>query len=150
MCKGFKKEGGAFDRWHITSTDISEESFPKLQTIIGRQFKYAIAFHGWGRNSICIGGSSQDPDDHTKEEIKETIEDAVHGSGIEVAMGGPTCPENFNGNDPKNIVNRLGTTGVQIEQCERARGTITVPESPKRLPMSFVLSSQYETAHADG
>jgi phage replication-related protein YjqB (UPF0714/DUF867 family) len=120
VCKGFKKGGGAFNRWHITSTDISEGSFPKLKTIIGRQFKYAIAFHGWGGDSICIGGSSQDPD-HLKEQIKTAIEDAVDGSGIEVAMGGPTCPADFNGNDPKNIVNRLGTTGVQIEQCERAR-----------------------------
>ena len=120
MCKGFKKGGGAFNRWHITSTDISEESFPKLKTIYGRRFKYAIAFHGWGGDSICIGGSSQDPD-HLKEQIKTAIEDAVDGSGIEVAMGGPTCPADFNGNDPKNIVNRLGTTGVQIEQCERAR-----------------------------
>jgi phage replication-related protein YjqB (UPF0714/DUF867 family) len=121
MCKGFKKGGGAFNRWHITSTDISEESFPKLKTIYGRHFKYAIAFHGWSGDSICIGGSSQDPEDHTKEEIKEAIEDVVHGSEIGVAMGGPACPENFNANDPKNIVNRLGTTGVQIEQCERAR-----------------------------
>ena len=33
ICKGFKKGGGAFDRWHITSTEISEESFPKLKTV---------------------------------------------------------------------------------------------------------------------
>ena len=36
ICKGFKKGGGAYDRWHITSTDISENSFPKLKTIMGR------------------------------------------------------------------------------------------------------------------
>ena len=40
VCKGFKEHGGAFDRWHITSTDISEESFPKLRTVFGRQFEY--------------------------------------------------------------------------------------------------------------
>ncbi len=32
---------------HITSTDISEESFPKLKTIIGRHFKYASAVSLW-------------------------------------------------------------------------------------------------------
>jgi hypothetical protein len=32
-----------------------------------------------------------------------------------------TCPEDFNGNDPKNIVNCLGTNGVQIEQSRDAR-----------------------------
>ena len=140
LCKGFnkKEDGGAFARWHITSTDISEESFPKLKTIYGRQFKFAISFHGWTGDSICIGGSEPDPDQldcmkeeiSLKEEIKCAIEDAVSGSEsdpegkIEVVLGGDgdeKCPQNFNGNNPKNIVNRLGTIGVQIEQCKRAR-----------------------------
>ena len=56
ICKGFKKGGGAFNRWHITSTDISEESFPKLNTIMRRHFEYSVAFHGWDGDSICIGG----------------------------------------------------------------------------------------------
>jgi phage replication-related protein YjqB (UPF0714/DUF867 family) len=36
-CKGFSSEGSsdAFERWHITSTEISEKSFPKLNTIFG-------------------------------------------------------------------------------------------------------------------
>jgi phage replication-related protein YjqB (UPF0714/DUF867 family) len=139
MCKGFKKGRGAFNRWHITSTDISEESFLKLKTIYGRHFKYAIAFHGWGGDSICIGGSEPDPgppdclkeEISLKEEIKCAIEKAVSGSEsdpdglkIEVVLGGDgdkRCPQNFNGDNPRNIVNRLGTIGVQIEQCEKAR-----------------------------
>src|SRR6266508_1843085 len=32
-CKGFKGEG-SFARWHITSTDIHEASFPLLNTVI--------------------------------------------------------------------------------------------------------------------
>jgi phage replication-related protein YjqB (UPF0714/DUF867 family) len=133
LCKGFnkKEDGGAFARWHITSTDISEESFPKLKTIYGRQFKFAIAFHGWGGDSICIGGSEPNPDDPDcleeeitlKEEIKCAIEKVVPGS-IDVVLGGAGdngCPENFNGDNSENIVNRLGTTAVQIEQCARAR-----------------------------
>jgi hypothetical protein len=31
------------------------------------------------------------------------------------------CPEGFNGNDPKNIVNRLGANGIHIEQSSDAR-----------------------------
>ena len=134
-CKGYKKDGGALDRWHITSTDISEESFPKLKTIYRRQFKYAIAFHGWTGDSICIGGSESDPrppnclkeDMSLKEEIKCAIEKVVPIS-IPVVLGGTAdedsnenCPKNFNGNNSENIVNRLGMTGVQIEQCETAR-----------------------------
>jgi len=114
--KGFKKGGGAFARWHITSTDISEESFPKLKTIMRRHFEYSVAFHGWGNESICIGGTM--PLDVINE-IKKAITKAVTNSGIEVKDDG--CPEGFNGNNPENIVNRLSTNGLQIEQSEKAR-----------------------------
>ncbi|HEX6283072.1 MAG TPA: poly-gamma-glutamate hydrolase family protein, partial [Nitrososphaera sp.] len=121
LCKGFKKGGGAFGRWHITSTDINEESFPMLKTIYGRHFKYAIAFHGWGGDSICIGGSSEDPDNlkyQIKKEIKKVVPDSI---AVDIAGESGTCPEDFNGNEQSNIVNRLGITGVQIEQCSKAR-----------------------------
>ena len=122
ICKGFNKheDGGAFNRWHITSTDISEDSFPGLQTIMNRQFRFVIAFHGWKRNSICIGGSMSDP---LKQQIKTEIEKVVPSS-IVVDIAGPgstACPDEFNGDDQRNIVNRLGTYGVQIEQSEEAR-----------------------------
>jgi len=120
VCKGFKKDNGAFDRWHITSTDISEDSFPKLKTMIGRHFEYAVAFHGWTANSICIGGSACA---ELKQQIKTAIESAILGSEIKVATddddGG--CPPGFNGNNPKNIVTRLATNGIQIEQSKDAR-----------------------------
>ena len=117
ICKGFNKNEGAFDRWHITSTDISENSFPKLKTIFGRSFEYSVAFHGWKEDSICVGGSKSA--DGLRQEIKEAIEGAVLGSGIEVKDS--ECPSGFNGNSPHNIVNRLGTIGVQIEQSMEAR-----------------------------
>ena len=119
LCKGFKQGGGAFDRWHITSTDISEESFPKLKTVIGRHFEYAVAFHGWSEDSICIGGSAPPA---LKLEIKTAVEGAVSGSGIVVATSEEgTCPGAFNGDDPENIVNRLGAIGIQLEQSKEAR-----------------------------
>jgi phage replication-related protein YjqB (UPF0714/DUF867 family) len=52
-------------------------------------------------------------------EIKKAITKAVTNSGIEVKDDG--CPEGFNGNNPENIVNRLSTNGLQIEQSEKAR-----------------------------
>jgi phage replication-related protein YjqB (UPF0714/DUF867 family) len=114
-CKGFKKGGGAFDRWHITSTEINEESFPKLKTIMRRHFEYSVAFHGWGEKSICIGGTM--PSDLISK-IKNAIIKVVPDS-IEVKVDG--CPEGFNGNNPENIVNRLSTKSLQIEQSEEAR-----------------------------
>jgi phage replication-related protein YjqB (UPF0714/DUF867 family) len=115
ICKGFKKGGGAFSSWHITSTDISEESFPKLKTIIRRIFEYSVAFHGWKNESICVGGTMRLELIH---EIKEAISQVVPGF-IEVRDRG--CPEGFNGDSPENIVNRLSTNGLQIEQSEEAR-----------------------------
>lgn len=125
ICKGFKEPRGAFDRWHITSTDISEESFPKLKMIFGRKFEYSVAFHGWGNDSICIGGGRRSDD--LKQQIKTAIENVVLGSGIKVAVAmdngynDESCPEGFNGNNLDNIVNRLGKRGVQIEQSMKAR-----------------------------
>lgn len=119
ICKGYKKGGEAYACWHITSTDISEDSFPGLQTIMNRQFRYVIAFHGWKHNSICIGGSMSDP---LKQQIKTEIAKVVPSSiVVDIAGPGSTCPDDFNGNDQRNIVNRLGTYGVQIEQSEEAR-----------------------------
>jgi len=51
VCKGFKKDGGIFHRCHITYAKIDEDSFPKLKTVIGYNFEYAVAFHGWSENS---------------------------------------------------------------------------------------------------
>src|SRR5262245_17738054 len=118
LCKGFRKGGGAFDRWHITSTDISEESFPKLKTVIGRHFEYAVAFHGWNEDSICIGGSAPPA---LKLEIKTAVLRAVSGSIYVATSEEGTCPGAFNGDDPRNIVNRLGANGIQIEQSAEAR-----------------------------
>jgi phage replication-related protein YjqB (UPF0714/DUF867 family) len=121
ICRGFKQGGGAFDRWHITSTDINEDSFPKLKTIIGRQFEYSVAFHGWDHDSICIGGLMP-PD--MKLQFKTAIMNAVSGSDIVVTKDDDvegTCTGNFNGSHPKNIVNRLSAKGLHIEQSSKAR-----------------------------
>ena len=121
ICKGFKQGGGAYDRWHITSTDINEESFPKLKSIIGRHFEYSVAFHGWDNDSICIGGGESTPP-HLKQQVKEALVNAVSGSGICVETDEDrTCPGDFNGSNSGNIVNRLSTKGLQIEQSKKAR-----------------------------
>ena len=118
VCKGFKKGGGAYDRWHITSIDIGVDSFPKLKTVSERNFEYAVAFHGWDEDSICIGGSAP-PD--LKRQIKIEVLDAVAGK-IEVFTDDEgKCPEGFTGTDPKNIVNRLAKNGIQLEQSKDAR-----------------------------
>ncbi|MEW5768542.1 MAG: poly-gamma-glutamate hydrolase family protein [bacterium] len=118
-CKGWKSGGGAYDRWHITSTEIHEESFPLLQTVIDRGFKFAVAFHGWTNDHICIGGLSPAS---LKQELRAAIEAAIDDSGILVVTDAdPLCPDEFNGNHPNNLVNRLSANGIQIEQSLAAR-----------------------------
>ncbi len=118
-CKGFKRGGGAYERWHITSTDIHESSFPRLESVIGRGFAYAVAFHGFDEPAILIGGTAALI---LKKELRAAIEAATISSGIEVRIAQPN--EQFGGDDPQNIVNRLtagGAHGIQIEQSPRAR-----------------------------
>jgi phage replication-related protein YjqB (UPF0714/DUF867 family) len=120
-CKGFKEGGGASDRWHITSTDIHEASFPRLNSVIPRGFTYAVAFHGFDEppTDVLIGGGAPES---LKQEIKTTINGALAGSGMRVRIASPD--EGYGGDSPQNIVNRLtagGGNGIQIEQSLRAR-----------------------------
>jgi len=131
LCKGFssrktnnQSNEDALERWHITSTQISEKSFPKLNTIIGDNptFDYSIAFHGWTEDSICVGGNPHNPDADLKCDIRGAILKALEGANPDIKVHVSPCPDgNFNGDSPENIVNRLGTNAIQIEQCKIAR-----------------------------
>ena len=119
-CKGYKHDGGALERWHITSTDINEASFPLLNSVITRGFAHAVAFHGFDDEpGILIGGMASDC---LKRELRAAIEAALTGTGLAVRIAAPD--ERFGGDDPGNVVNRLsagGANGVQIEQSLKAR-----------------------------
>jgi phage replication-related protein YjqB (UPF0714/DUF867 family) len=122
-CKGWWNpnwRGDAFDHWHITSTEINEASFPRLNSIISRGFTYAVAFHGFRQTEILIGGGRAAAS--LKREIKTEIKRRIAGSGICVRIA--SSNERYGGDSPLNIVNRLtadGESGIQIEQSRRAR-----------------------------
>lgn len=118
MCKGWKPDGGAFARWHITSTDIHRASFPLLNRIADRQFRYAVSFHGFRRSGIVIGGAAPQS---LKRQIGKAIAQAVVDSKLKVKIvsGG-----RYGGVSRRNFVNWLtynGRNGVQIEQGRVAR-----------------------------
>jgi phage replication-related protein YjqB (UPF0714/DUF867 family) len=120
-CKGWHPKG-AFDHWHITSTDIHEASFPLLNSVISRGFSHAVAFHGFDDADIpydiLVGGLACEA---LKEKVKGAIEGVV-GSDYTVHMTKPD--ERFGGDDKRNIVNRLtagGRHGIQIEQKKGPR-----------------------------
>jgi phage replication-related protein YjqB (UPF0714/DUF867 family) len=147
-CKGWKQGGGASDRWHITSTDIHQASFPCLKRIISRGFTHAVSFHGFDNPSIpydiIIGGREPGT---LKKKIHDNIEQAIANCTPPPDPSDPSIPPKpltvhiYDPNDPNdkqlgekyaasskgNIVNRLADKGVsqinglQIEQSPRAR-----------------------------
>jgi phage replication-related protein YjqB (UPF0714/DUF867 family) len=124
-CKGFKTGGGAFERWHITSTDIHEASFPLLNTIATRGFVHAVSFHGFSDADVLVGGAAPLP---LKQEIAKAVMRAVAGSGIRVRIAEPF--EHYEGDSASNVVNWLsasGSDGVQIEQSLEAREGFWLP-----------------------
>ena len=119
VTKGYRSGGGAYDRWHITSTAISRNSFPLLDSIADRGFAYAVSFHGMSTEMVLIGGAAP-------EELRVAVRDAIRAvmvnSGIEVDLS--TAVDLYTGDSPKNVVNWLtadGFGGIQIEQSKRAR-----------------------------
>jgi phage replication-related protein YjqB (UPF0714/DUF867 family) len=124
QCKGWRARradgtGGAFEGWHITSTDLAPASFPGLGSVIDRGFIHAVAFHGFDGPEVLIGGSAPAA---LKQRIKCAIARAIVGTGITVRVATPE--DRYGGDDERNIVNRLtrgGAGGVQLEQSLQAR-----------------------------
>jgi phage replication-related protein YjqB (UPF0714/DUF867 family) len=117
-CCGWHASLRASKAWHITSTDISRLSFPKLDRIGDRNFKYAVAFHGYSENEILIGGSASE---HLKVTICSAIQNACGSDNVVVKI---TSGGHYSGTDPDNFVNWLtksGAGGIQIEQPYVAR-----------------------------
>jgi phage replication-related protein YjqB (UPF0714/DUF867 family) len=116
-CKGWQDAIGAYDAWHITSTEISPESFPLLNAIKDRGFDYAVSFHGFGEADIAVGGGASAT---LKQEVADAIA-AIPGLPYDVTVvsSGP-----YAGTSPDNFVNWLTSpagNGVQIEQPYGAR-----------------------------
>lgn len=114
---GWQDAIGAYDAWHITSGDISRDSFALLDQIGDRGFGYAVSFHGFSEDSIMVGGGAPTA---LKTEVANAIA-AVVGEAydVDVVSSGP-----YGGVSEDNFVNWItdgGTGGVQIEQPYGAR-----------------------------
>jgi phage replication-related protein YjqB (UPF0714/DUF867 family) len=156
--KGWGSDGGAFVRWHITSTDLNPVCFPLLNSVMSRRFARAVAFHGFDDEpGVLIGGTAP-------AEVKERLRDAIQQvlpTRLHVRVALPV--ELYGGDDPNNIVNRLSPCGgIQIEQgpspredhgCDIAdvvadffRPTTTPRESWGRRRIEGVLAGAWEAA----
>ena len=115
--KGWRPGGGAFERWHITSTDLDPACFPLLNSVMPRRFAHAVAFHGFDdEQGVLIGGTA--PAD-VKERLRQAIQQVLP-SALDARVARPD--ERYGGDDPNNIVNRLSPCGgIQIEQGSTPR-----------------------------
>lgn len=118
ILKGYGPPGPqtASGRWHITSTDISEASYPLLARAASRRYDYAVSFHGKTAEGLLVGGAAPM---ELKQEIAEALRKAVGDKGVEVVIA--RQGQSLGGTDPRNIVNRYTDRGVQIEQGPAAR-----------------------------
>jgi phage replication-related protein YjqB (UPF0714/DUF867 family) len=149
IARGFNRATGAHTCWHITSSEISEHSFPKLGSLLGPggvngPFAHAIAFHGNNDSDAIIvgGGLPRDPD-HT--ELKRTLASGIHGAleavmdqppAVEVETSGPLA-----GTQRRNIVNRVTVqgNGIQIEQPLAVRDEVAPREAIARAVAELYL-----------
>ena len=119
LCRGYKRGGGAARQWHVTSSDIDDDSFPLLGAIARRTYTFAIAFHGFSEADVLVGGGAPRP---IKRRVAQAIQQVLAATDIHVRIASASEP--FDGNHPRNVVNRLteaGIGGVQIEQSLAAR-----------------------------
>ena len=121
LCKGDgDRDMGAFDRWHITSEDIQPACFPLLQPLASRTFYYGVAFHGFDRQEddadVYVGGGASLP-------LKKVVEKALNDLNLPIEVKISTCDDKpkFQGFSPENIINRLATRGIQLEQSRQTR-----------------------------
>ena len=107
--QGFATEG-AFRRFHITSSDLHESSFPLLAAIASRNFLHAVAFHGFTALGVLIGGGAPP---FIKEKLAQALEGVLAG---EIPVRIANDSDDFDGDNPRNIVNRL-TAGAKGGVC---------------------------------
>lgn len=108
--------GGAFTRWHVTSTDLHPGSFPGLSRIAERApYAAAVSFHGWRREGVGVGGAAPRS---ARERVIAALRDALPADvPVRSCAGGP-----YAGDHPDNVVNRFTPNGgVQIESSGRVR-----------------------------
>lgn len=130
---------GAHNRWHITSTQLSLDSFPGLATLdAAGPYKYTLSLHGWGNSGkgVVVGGrASRQVKCYLVQQL-EAARDPGEGELLYKIYGPDGSPVDVNGSlgnwssiagqNVDNIVNRLSSTaagagGIQLEMSSGLR-----------------------------
>lgn len=114
--RGYRPGGGAYDRWHITSTAIAEDSFPTLGDLVAgeRRFAHAIALHGHRGDAILVGGGAPADD-------RQRLARLLRAQGLPTTVRVLRPGDRLAGSAADNIVNRYSARGLQLELPRRIR-----------------------------
>jgi phage replication-related protein YjqB (UPF0714/DUF867 family) len=147
IARGFNP-AGAHRCWHVTATELSTQSFPKLGSLFGRGaprgvFAHAVAFHGQNdTEAIVIGGGLPRDAAHTalKMRLRAHVRDALEAvmddpPAVVVRRSGP-----LGGAERANIVNRITAAGNGI-QLEQPAGVRDVDE--QRIAIAHAVATFY-------
>jgi phage replication-related protein YjqB (UPF0714/DUF867 family) len=124
-----------FRRLHITSDDLSEQSFPGFRALLGREHRIAVSFHGFNHATkpgtttaldVIVGGQF---DIGRRYDLADRIRHALPPKETFEIYVVTSCSDPFAGLSPRNVVNRLaGPGGIQIEQSSRLRQSTDGPQ----------------------
>lgn len=135
-CYGYNDGGGAYRRWHVTSTEIEPRSFPMLNEIASHHYDAAIAFHGQSDDHVTVGGAAADLRRAVGSALLEEFDD--EDLTVEVVDDGENA-----GVSPDNVVNAItcdDESGVQIEQPSVVRDDEVVASRLAETVVQTVLS----------
>ena len=147
IARGFNPTIGAHRCWHITSSEISEHSFPRLGELFNAgtsrgSFAHAVAFHGQNDSeAIVIGGGLPRDEAHTalKMRLRSRVHDALRAvidrpPAVVVRRSGQLA-----GAQQANVVNRVTArgNGIQLEQPAAVRTDEQQREAIARAVAAF-------------
>ncbi|WP_440989964.1 poly-gamma-glutamate hydrolase family protein [Haloarchaeobius baliensis] len=114
-CVGFNDGPGSYDRWHITSVDISPESFPQLASL-SAPFQSTVALHGYSGSGVLVAGLA---DQSRKESVTTALQGHLPDEEITLISG----TDSYGATNPANIINWLaaGEDTIQLEQSWTVR-----------------------------
>lgn len=138
-CFGFNEGGGAYDRWHVTSTELDPRSFPGLATVTGEAHPVAVAFHGQSDEEVTVGGAATDLRERVADALRATYADDGPDVTVRVADDGENA-----GVSPDNVVNWAtadGEGGVQVEQPPAVRASAGAAQRTAEVVLETVLAA---------
>jgi hypothetical protein len=99
---------------------LNPASFPLLSHIATRKFCHGVAFHGFSKRpddaDLYIGGGASDT-------LKRAIRNELVAANLPLQMKIATDDDDpkFQGRKAENLINRLASQGIHIEQSAEAR-----------------------------